>query len=511
MAKAQSILVLAVLLGSAIVAQAADRHLQIVEFTASVCEPCKRMQPVIAKLAGEGWDIRQLDVASQSELVSQFHVKSVPTIVILRDGREVDRIVGALGYDKLRARFESASTPTTVRGQSPAINAFPMLAASTFGSVTPSPVQPVASAPGTREMTEAPQAQMLPIGQSQQPPMQPISQQHQPQQPQPRHVTPSPAAPTAEAMARAGAATVRIRIDEPSALSFGTGTVISAHGQQALVLTCGHLFRDISPEARLSVDVYHQGRPINVPATVVTYNAKEYDLGLIEFRMPIPIAPVPVAPLAEQPQVGEVAFSYGCDRGADPTRRDTQIKRINRYLGAANVEIHGAPVVGRSGGGLFDARGRLIGVCNAADQEDDEGIYAALPIVHQHIAGLQLDQLNPESAVATLASARGPQSAGVAAAPLAATLASSASPAAGAPTAAAPAAAAPGYWPDQAPGAGRLASTAAPSATAAPNSTATPSTQVHCIIRDAAGQESAILIDRASEELVAMLRQHAAR
>ncbi|MGN6136041.1 MAG: thioredoxin family protein, partial [Aureliella sp.] len=86
MAKAQSILVLAVLLGSAIVAQAADRHLQIVEFTASVCEPCKRMQPVIAKLAGEGWDIRQLDVASQSELVGQFHVKSVPTIVILRDG-----------------------------------------------------------------------------------------------------------------------------------------------------------------------------------------------------------------------------------------------------------------------------------------------------------------------------------------------------------------------------------------------------------------------------------------
>jgi hypothetical protein len=38
---------------------------------------------------------------------------------------------------------------------------------------------------------------------------------------------------------------------------------------------------------------------------------------------------------------------------------------------------------------------------------------------------------------------------------------------------------------------------------------AAPAAQVHCVIRDARGQESAITIDHASEELLAMLRQHA--
>jgi hypothetical protein len=42
----------------------------------------------------------------------------------------------------------------------------------------------------------------------------------------------------------------------------------------------------------------------------------------------------------------------------------------------SNLEIAGAPIDGRSGGGLFDEAGRLIGVCNAADYEGDVGIYA---------------------------------------------------------------------------------------------------------------------------------------
>jgi hypothetical protein len=40
------------------------------------------------------------------------------------------------------------------------------------------------------------------------------------------------------------------------------------------------------------------------------------------------------------------------------------------------------PVDGRSGGGLFSADGFLIGICNAADRENQEGIYASLPIIH---------------------------------------------------------------------------------------------------------------------------------
>jgi len=45
--------------------------------------------------------------------------------------------------------------------------------------------------------------------------------------------------------------------------------------------------------------------------------------------------------------------------------------------------VAGQPVQGRSGGGLFNAQGEVIGVCNAADREDNEGLYAALPSVYK--------------------------------------------------------------------------------------------------------------------------------
>ena len=62
----------------------------------------------------------------------------------------------------------------------------------------------------------------------------------------------------------------------------------------------------------------------------------------------------------------------------------------DKYLGPPNIEVGGLPVQGRSGGGLFSNEGLVIGVCNAADPEDNEGLYAALPSIHQQLddAGL---------------------------------------------------------------------------------------------------------------------------
>jgi hypothetical protein len=52
--------------------------------------------------------------------------------------------------------------------------------------------------------------------------------------------------------------------------------------------------------------------------------------------------------------------------------------------------VAGQPVQGRSGGGLFAIDGTLIGVCNAADPADNEGLFAALPSIHDQLdeAGL---------------------------------------------------------------------------------------------------------------------------
>jgi hypothetical protein len=58
---------------------------------------------------------------------------------------------------------------------------------------------------------------------------------------------------------------------------------------------------------------------------------------------------------------------------------------LNKYKGPPNIESAGQPVIGRSGGGLFSADGQLIGVCNLADPQDNEGIYAALPLLHANL------------------------------------------------------------------------------------------------------------------------------
>ncbi|MFM7973816.1 MAG: serine protease, partial [Pirellula sp.] len=72
---------------------------------------------------------------------------------------------------------------------------------------------------------------------------------------------------------------------------------------------------------------------------------------------------------------GDPVFSLGCDHGDVPSRRDSRVTKLNRYMGSANIETAGAPVQGRSGGGLFNSSGELLGVCFAADAQLDEGLY----------------------------------------------------------------------------------------------------------------------------------------
>jgi hypothetical protein len=58
------------------------------------------------------------------------------------------------------------------------------------------------------------------------------------------------------------------------------------------------------------------------------------------------------------------------------------VTATNKFVGPANVQVAGMPMQGRSGGGLFNAAGEVIGVCNAADPADNEGLFAALPLIH---------------------------------------------------------------------------------------------------------------------------------
>lgn len=201
-----------------------------------------------------------------------------------------------------------------------------------------------------------------------------------------------PSHSVADAVERARAATVRLRVHDGNGHGVGTGTIIDTHGDEALVLTCGHLFRETQGEGKVEVDLFIAGDTKTVPGHVLDYDADKRDIAVVAIKPGFPVDPVDVIAADNQPQPGEAVFSFGCDRGADPSRRDTRITGVDKYnqhLGLSNLEIAGAPIDGRSGGGLFDQQGRLIGVCNAADYEGDVGIYTGPGSVYW-----QLDRMN---------------------------------------------------------------------------------------------------------------------
>ncbi|MEQ8836755.1 MAG: hypothetical protein RID07_08125, partial [Lacipirellulaceae bacterium] len=82
---------------------------------------------------------------------------------------------------------------------------------------------------------------------------------------------------------------------------------------------------------------------------------------------------------------------------------NTQVTAINRYQGAPNFEAAGAPIEGRSGGGMFNSAGQLVGVCFAADHEGNEGLYAALGSIYAKLDELKLSNVYRNPRVGNMA------------------------------------------------------------------------------------------------------------
>ena len=69
----------------------------LLDFWASWCGPCRMVSPVVDEIADERSDILvgKVNVDEQRELAAQFGVMSIPTLVVLKNGKEVQRSVGA--------------------------------------------------------------------------------------------------------------------------------------------------------------------------------------------------------------------------------------------------------------------------------------------------------------------------------------------------------------------------------------------------------------------------------
>jgi S1-C subfamily serine protease len=348
----------------------------------------------------------------------RWRVRQIPTVIVLENGREVDRIVGSLESAELKRRLTGnvilhPANDSTGNASSklakPVANAFlgpnhPQND-SNFGPNHPLYKSNLASAPNHSNKTVSSREDNFTSSLG-------VNHPYYSLYNKPRIASDDPASSTSQ-RSRATrrptnlpqlpespeslAATVRIRVKYEANESVGTGTIIDIVDNEALVLTCGHLFRHSEGQRPMTVEIFEEGEAIPLPAILFDFRNDEVDLGLVKFQMPCAVSKVPILPKGEKLHEQDSVFSIGCDGGEGPSRSDSVITKLNRFLGPSNVEIAGAPVQGRSGGGLFDARGRLIGVCIAADNDLDEGLFVGPDAIYAQLEKHRLNRLFEDS------------------------------------------------------------------------------------------------------------------
>jgi len=69
----------------------------LLDFYADWCGPCRMVAPVIEQIAAERSDVKvgKVNVDEQPELASRFGVMSIPTLVVIRDGKVANKAMGA--------------------------------------------------------------------------------------------------------------------------------------------------------------------------------------------------------------------------------------------------------------------------------------------------------------------------------------------------------------------------------------------------------------------------------
>ena len=488
-------------------------------FTSANCGPCQQIRPHVERMAADRLPVFKVDTASRPDLMSRYRVSGVPTFVLEVNGREAWRGVGVPGGDargtaeRMRGRLTAAladarraaasraaaSRAEVARAQSP--RAAPTPNGRTKTSEVPLTLARAGDAPAEKKRGFF---DFLKPGRDEEP-----VTLEDPFPPTPDDSFGRPAAPPADPAPLAAAfgggsptaaatgdlppadperdpmrATVRIHVTDDDAVERGSGTVIASRPGRSVALTCGHLFKQYRPGDRIRAESFATGTAVPFEATLIGFDPAA-DVGLIAMETPRALPAAALSP--DVLVVGDRVVSTGCDGGGNPTRQNHLVQSVGRFAGPANFTCTGQPRQGRSGGGCFDAAGRVVGLVWSVSKEPPEGVYAGLPAVFDLLDRHGLGALKPV----------GPPSAPQSAAPLLA-------------GAAADADLVDALFADADPAPARTASLdPAPAAAGPARVTPAGAVEITCVIRsvdDPSAPSEILVINRATPRTLALLR-----
>jgi len=87
----------------------ATQGLTLVDFYADWCGPCRMVSPIVEDLSNtmDGVNFVKVNVDEEGELAGLYGVRSIPTLILFKDGVEVNRIIGFAPKQKLQQFINS--------------------------------------------------------------------------------------------------------------------------------------------------------------------------------------------------------------------------------------------------------------------------------------------------------------------------------------------------------------------------------------------------------------------